>query len=296
MENELEKKVEVDETKEEAVFQPDESVLPVVDESCAEETEHASEAKPTKFAKIKKWMASHKKIWIPTVAILLVLAIVVPVVVAGVTNTYKTPLNLAMDFVNTKEHKDPVKSMLKLLNGFSEDGFSEMFAALKKSDYFEDLAEYMQDSLESLIEGFEDEYGENYKVAYKIEDKEKLEKADLRELKKAIKEAATYLKNNALDEAEDYDSEDWEDMADTLGVSKADAKKIVKALERIYQEWKDVEVTDGYELTVTLIANGSDLDEPEEEEQIIKVYKVNGRWIAWDFVQGILSFTPGFIK
>ena len=45
----------------------------------------------------------------------------------------------------------------------------------------------------------------------------------------------------------------------------------------------------GYELTVTVTLSGSELDEPEEDEITMTVYKVNGRWVSEDALETLVS-------
>ena len=67
-------------------------------------------------------------------------------------------------------------------------------------------------------------------------------------------------------------------MAEEVGCSKAEAKEHVQNLKRLYQVWKTVQITEGYELTVT-----------GWEDQPIRVYKINGRWVS-DISLSIVRF------
>lgn len=230
-----------------------------------------------------------KKVWIPLVAIVLALAIAVPFVFSAVFNNYKTPLNLAADIRNAKTYTELLKSYTSQSNGLIDKEAKtilNIFMDSEDSD-LDDVEEYW----ETVVDNFKDEYGENYKFYFVIEDKEELDKDDLKEIKEDIKDFAKDLKDDLLDEVEDYDSDDWEDLADDFGVSKAQAKKIVDALENIYKELKTAKVTAGYELSVTVMVRGSELDEPEEiSEETIVVCKVNGRWVCPELVAGFMDF------
>lgn len=227
-----------------------------------------------------------KVIWLSAIAGITVLAIVL-VVISLATNTYKTPLNLEYKYLNNLEGSDYFKNALKMWNNFSEDELSEIIRIYKKSDRFEEYEEYLQDMMDDQVENYIDKYGEDYKFSYKIEDKEKLDSDDLKEMRNEFKEAAKNLKE-IIEETEEYDSDDWEDMADDLGVSKSEAKKLVKAIEALYEKWKSVDVTKGYELSIISIVDGKELDEPEENERTVRVYKVNGRWISETVLSSIL--------
>ena len=142
----------------------------------------------------------------------------------------------------------------------------------------------MKDQQERQVETWEDQYGSNYSFSYEIEDKEKLEKSDLREARDYIKNIAKEIKD-VIDATEDFDSDDWEDAADSLGCSKSEAKKLIKSMENVYKVWKNADVSAGYELSLIIIVDGRDLDEPEESETSVNVFKVNGRWVSADAIR-----------
>ena len=148
-----------------------------------------------------------------------------------------------------------------------------------------------QDILEENFNYMADEYGDDYKISYKIEWKEKLDKDDLKEMKEDIKDFAMDLKN-VIDIYEDLESDQWKEVADELGLSKANAKRIPKLLDDLYDELRSAKVTKGYELEVILRINGEYLDEPEEEELTLYVYKINGRWVAPEFFSQALQAIP----
>ena len=231
-----------------------------------------------------------KKAPVKTLAILAgvaVVAIILVVVLLSVfTNTYKTPLNLMVDALNTKKPSKMQAAEIDMLNGLCESELKDILKIQQKSeDYDEDdvLEEY-----EEQIDALKDKYGDNYKYSYKIEEKEEIDKDDLKDLKDEIKASAKMLKA-FIDRTEDYDSDEWDEVAEQLGISKSNAKKLVGIMEDIYKELKGVKVTKGYELTVTIKVTGSELDEPEEEEVTICVYKVNGRWVTEDAIGNIFD-------
>ena len=203
------------------------------------------------------------------------------------TNTYKTPLNLMMDRANEKKASKVLDAEIDTLNGLCEKEYKALEKLMQKSDDYDQ--EEIEEEYEEYIDEMKEEYGKNYKYSYKIEDREKLDKDDLKELKSDIKSLAKQIKN-VLDEMEDFDSDDWEDLADELGLKKSQAKKLEDILEDVYKELKSVKVTKGYELTVKVTLKGSELDEPEEEEDTICVYKVNGRWVSEESLSSLYAF------
>ena len=120
------------------------------------------------------------------------------------------------------------------------------------------------------------ELAENPK--YKIEDKEKLGKDELKDIQKEIRSAGKSYYNAYSD----LDSDDYESIAESLDITKAQAKKLASLYKSIGKTLKTAKVTKGYKLTVTRTLTGSELDEPIETELEIYVYKVNGRWISDD--------------
>ena len=84
-----------------------------------------------------------------------------------------------------------------------------------------------------------------------------------------------------LDKIDDMTSEDYKEMAESMGITKEQAKKIVKQYKSIANTLKKVKITKAYEPTLTQTITGSELDEPEVTEDIkMTVYKVNGRWVS----------------
>lgn len=226
--------------------------------------EMAQEPKKKK-KNLKAWL-------IAGISALVAIAAVVLVLVFLVGNTYKTPITLAEKAVNTKKASAGLDKQVATLNGFCEKEYKEIAKIIKKSDAYDNMLE----SYEEQIEYYKDEYGSNYKIKYKITDKEKIDKDDLNDLRDKIRDMGEEM----LEEFEEIDSDYYEEIADELGISESQAKKIVKSMESVAKTLKKVKITEGYTLTVTETIKGSELDEPEEEEHEVEVYKVNGRWVS----------------
>ncbi len=203
------------------------------------------------------------------------------------TNTYKTPLNLMADRANEKKASKILDAEIDTLNGLCEKEYKALMKLMQKSDDYDE--EEIEEGYEEDIDAMKDEYGKNYKYSYKIEDKDKIDKDELKELRSEIKSLAKEIKS-VLDEMEDYDSDEWEDLADELGLKKSQAKKLEDILEDVYKELKSVKVTKGFELTVKTTLKGSELDEPEEDEVTICVYKINGRWVSEEALSSLYVF------
>lgn len=223
------------------------------------------------------------KFWLITgISAAVAIAATVLVLVLFVFNTYKTPIKLIEKQANAKKASAVLDGRVKALNGFCEDEYKEMLKIMKKSDNYEDTLEYYEES----IDYNKDEYGSNYKIKYKIVDKEKLDKDELREIRDTIREDG----ERQLEDWEDMDDEDYEDAADAMGITKSQAKKYYKAMESVAKTLKKAKVTEGYVLTVSVTITGSELDEPEEDEYEISVYKVNGRWVSSSALSMLLYY------
>lgn len=216
--------------------------------------------------------AGKKNLILAAVAVVAVVAIIVVLSLLG--NTYKTPLKAAEKLLNMKSVEKIINNVPSVLNGFGEKEAKTIIKIAKKSEQYEDLIEDAEDSYADTVEDMKDEYGKNYKITLKVDEKEKLEKDDLKEFRNQLRDVAEY--GEMLD---DLDSDDYEDLADELGVKKSDIKKAVEELKNFCKDCKSAKVTAGYELSVIMSLNGSELDEPEETDMTIRVFKVDGRWV-----------------
>ena len=216
------------------------------------------------------------KLIIPIVAVIAVLAIAIPILYGVFFNNYKTPLKMAAKIENAKTYDAQVKATINA-SGFLKKEVKGIYNIVKKSEEF-DLDEE-RDDYKEMVEDLEEEYGKNYKFYIEVEDKEKLDKDDLKDYKDELKDTGKAMKS----QYEDLDSDDIEDMADYMGLSKSNAKKLVKLMESAAKKMRSAKVTAGYELSVKYMVKGSELDEPEElyEDEIV-VLKINGKWVNLD--------------
>jgi len=215
-----------------------------------------------------------KKILIPVIAVIVVLAIAIPLICGLVFNTYKTPLKLEVAEKNAKTFNAYTKASMKLTNGILNKEIKALYNILSSSEEYD--KEELKENFEEGLEAVKEQYGSNFKYYYEIEDKEKIDKDDLKEIKEEIRDSA----KAALENLKDIDDEYYEEMADYMGISESKAKKLVKTAESAYKKLKAVKVTAGYELEAKLMVKGSELDEPEEIwSGTIIVCKVNGKWV-----------------
>lgn len=215
----------------------------------------------------------------------LILAVVVLVVLIGgvlalryATNNYMTPIH-RLEKIESLKKGNAAKLFQEALEDIGVTNGKELFKLMDKSELLEEAMEGWNESLEASIENTMDKYGDDFKVTYKLLDKTQLKKSELRNYKKQIRNVFSYLESE-MDETKDYDSDDWEDLADELEMTKAQAKNLVAAIKQLADDVSHVEVTDGYELELTRIVTGSELDEPEEDDVTIVVLKINGKWVS----------------
>ena len=199
--------------------------------------------------------------------------------VSAATNNYKTPIKTMQKYANMKKYYDSSDKQMDLLNGFAEKESKALMKVMKASELYDDEnLDDLKEDFKDQIEDMKDEYGKNFKYTYKIVDKEKLDRDELKEYREELRDYADAL-DSQIEAADDFDSDDWEDMADSMGLSKSKAKKYYSILKDVQKVYKKAKVTAGYTLTVEITLTGSELDEPEVKETEIVVLKVNGRWI-----------------
>lgn len=224
---------------------------------------------------------------IVTIALALVI-ILGCVLIPMLSNTYKTPLDIELKYSNSRKPLTYFDECILATNGFAKSELEQILNILEKSDKFDEdkLLEYWEEN----IEYYTDEYGKNYKFKYKILEKEKLDREDLKDFKSNLKEEAEKIKD-FVEEIDELDSDDIEEAADEMGLTRSEFKKLVKAYEDLADELKGAEISKGYELEVNYITTGSELDEPIENEYTINVYCINGRWVSENIFYSLYRFS-----
>lgn len=182
-------------------------------------------------------------------------------------------------------YKDPIKSLCKSLNKqetnldkyadvvlpkFAMDAYKDAMKVLKKSDDGDDAMDEIEESLEGIYDGFEDEYGDHWKVSYEISKKTKLDKDELEDIQDAYSDLRDYL---------DYIDEDTiDELVDEDYISKSDGKTLEKCIEKLDKGLKKIKVSKGYKVKAKLKIKGDDDDDKETME--IYVIKVDGKWVV----------------
>lgn len=223
------------------------------------------------------------------VCVALIVLIGAYVGVGYATNNYTTPVRHMEKLENKKSIS--FKAYLKTaLENMGATNAGEIVKIMCESDDFLDEMDEFEESYEEAYEKKQDEYGDDFKIVYAIEDKLKLEKSDLRNYQKQYRQYISLAKEG-LAEMEDYTSSDWNEMAENVGLTRTQVKKLVSALETMVDDIGRLEVTDGYELSIVKTVTGNMLDEPVETDMTIQVVKVNGRWVnAASFIDGLSLF------
>ena len=210
--------------------------------------------------------------------------------VGAATNNYKTPIKTEVKQMNAKKYSNRYDNLAADYNGFCKKEIKALEKLMSKSEDYEDNLEKSKESFDEGIEKMKDEYGSNYKYSFKVIEKEKLDNKDLREYKDALDATADRYKA-WLETYDKYTSDDWKDMADRMGFDgdKSLAKKYVDILKDVREKYKKAKITAGYELEVELTLKGSELDEPETEEDTVVVLKVDGHWVMTSVLYGFMG-------
>lgn len=120
-----------------------------------------------------------KLIIIPVAAVAALIAVIVLIsLLAG--GGYKAPINDYIDMMSGKASKAQIKRMAP----------KEVWEKMEdETDMdFDDVYDDYKDGVDDLRDNLEDEYGKNVKITYKITDKDKLDKDDLKDIKDELKD------------------------------------------------------------------------------------------------------------
>ncbi len=89
--------------------------------------------------------------------------------------------------ITTPGYEKPIKNFCE---GIEKGSFKTMMKAFPEyiTDQMEDYyGDEMDEMMESLVESLEDEYGKRIKISYKVKDKDKLDKDDVKELEDDVR-------------------------------------------------------------------------------------------------------------
>lgn len=200
-----------------------------------------------------------------------------------------------------KPYMEPVEDFMKLMNkrstsyeeiakaklpGFAQKKFAAAFSAAKKADEFADSVEAAEENMAEYYEDAEDEF-EKWKVSFELKKAEKMDEDDLDDLKDYIEDYFDDYIDSTVDTMEDAleDEDDLEDLADALDMKEKEAKKFCKKYVAFLKAYKDLKVTDGYEVKGKFIIKSKDGD-CKTETLTFRVLKVNGDWCYYGIANG----------
>lgn len=177
-----------------------------------------------------------------------------------IANKQPTDVNKIVEYVAPDFISSAYIDLYKVLKGNKEykDDIEDVYAAL------EDM---LKDGYEELNDSAEDEFGKNVKYSYKITDKKKLEKDDLKDLAEVYSVVGDFKKE--LTEAIEIVCENTE-------LSKGEVKKIVSIVEKLSDKFAKIKITEGYEFKVEVKVKGKDDEDTEKVK--VAVIKANGDW------------------
>ena len=207
-------------------------------------------------------------------AILLAALMILPLASCGAGNTYESPIKLMESDYNSKSFSF-ISIYKDAFNGLSSSNVKTICDILGKIEMGGKTA---KEAGKEQVAEWKEEYGSNYKFKLTITDKEKLEEDDLKSIEEKL---VGYFENMA---ELDVDDDAMEAAAEQMGIKTKDVKSLVKAIKGLGKDLKGKKVTDGYKLTVTQKVTGKNLDEPQEEEETMRVVKFGGRWVAVDMI------------
>lgn len=196
--------------------------------------------------------------------VILTLIIALIIVLCTVGNSYKSAVNKYQKLLNGKAGNYGQVIDLST-NGYAAKEIKSLYKLMVKYEIVDD------EEFDDLLDDLKDDADENGKYKIVIDEKEKLEKDDLKDYRDILHSAGKSLVSKAKDITSD--SDELEDFADDYDISKSEAKKVVAAVDKLGEKLKDAKVQKGYKLECTIIRDG------DEEEEEITVIKVNGKWV-----------------
>lgn len=232
-------------------------------------TEPAASATPVASAVPAESASNNNKlIGIIAVAAVAVVALIVILLLAG-KSSYKDPFKDLQKLVN-KQSTDILAYQKVISDPMSAQFTKKVYDIVKSND---EMKENYKDAQEELKDFYDDIKG--FKITkMEIKKAEKIKSSELRSIQKNYDEDA-YEK--ILEKFDDMDSDDYEDLAESLDISKSKAKDLVKAMKSYFQSMSKAKVQDGYDVQVIVRAKYD--GETDKTERIdVRVLKINGKW------------------
>lgn len=201
-------------------------------------------------------------------------------------NTYEAPVQIMIDYKNSKEYQSTAEQLLVSLNGLFTDEIRGIADVLEGTERYKK----QEDDFEDWLESFEDEYGSDWEYSFKIEDKDDVTEKKRVEVYQEFLIMANSIEDN-LAEMEDFDQSDWEYYANIHYLTVQESKDLAAAISKLPSVLRDVNIDEGYYLQLDLILESGELDDPRQTNQTLYVFKVNGRWISSEAIRNLWSFS-----
>lgn len=207
------------------------------------------------------------------------------------SNTFQTPIDVTVEYLNKKTAYDLLDAYRAQLNGFCEDEADDLFAFMEKVSVFSSMMEEGEELLKEEIADKKAEYGDDYKYSYKVLEKEAFDADTLEEWNDDLKDLVDAY-DAIIASSKEAPDEDWEEAMTELGLDSVDeVKELFEVMEDISKAFKKAEITEGYTVVIETSVTGSELDEPEIDEQEVEVFKIDGRWIMPNAISIFASIT-----
>lgn len=220
---------------------------------------------------------SKKGLVIAVLVLILAVAIGVAVFLL-MSNSYKKPVNDLTNAVNKKETN--LDSLVNAaLPDFAAASYKKAVKILKTSDDFSDMYDEAGEALSEMYDELDDSYDAGWKIKFDYGDKEKIEAEDLASIGESYADLYDMYFEDICDEISEYDKYDYEDMADSLGISTSKAKEFCRIAVSFMKEFDGITATEGYVLTGRFVlsdSKGVTLD--KTDKMTIQVIKLNGDW------------------
>ncbi len=177
-------------------------------------------------------------------------------------------------------YETPIKECVKLINDknaeyYTYSEYSNLKETLEFDKYYDEVTgelEEYEDIYQEYIDELESIYGDDYKLTYNIDSKEKCDEDTIEDMKEYFNDIA----KNYEDNSEDF-LKDLEVGLEEEGLDSDDIEECLKLFEKIVDAMMNIEVEEAYEMKVTFNISGSD-DEDDFEKEILTV-KLNGKWV-----------------
>ncbi|MBQ3513703.1 MAG: hypothetical protein IJA32_07890 [Lachnospiraceae bacterium] len=212
---------------------------------------------------------------------LLVIAIVAVICYQFVKDdSYKEPIDNLCLLVNTKED-NPKILFSKIMPGFVGDALVGTLDTFNTNGDILTTINAASDSMNELYDEFQAECGSDFLVTYKVKWKSKMSQTELDKCKAGMDLFYTATIEPAASVFKEYDSAT---IATYMGGSTQKIEELKNIYAEVEEEYRNLEITEGYTLTVEFKFKGSQGVAKSKSE--FNVIKVNGKWTFDYFTAG----------